>query len=278
MTPEPARSWVRRHPLAVFFGLAYLFSWSCWIPILVSGGTVRPGVGWPTDLPGLAGPLLAAVVTTAVVDGRAGLAAFWRGVFRWRIGWWWLTVPIVLAAGAIGMLATGAPLSTTDLTEYPGVPAALGAVLTVAVVFVFNGLGEEAGWRGFAARRMLRERSLTETALLIALAWIPWHLPLFFIMATFRGFSPGALVGWSLGLVSGSIVLAWLFRGSRGSVLLVAAWHTSYNFTSATPAASGVPAAVTSTLVMVAAAVILIRERSIRRSVVPAAFRRGSPS
>ena len=42
------------------------------------------------------------------------------------------------------------------------------------------------------------------------------------------------------------------------SVLLVALWHTAYNVTSATAVTDGLPAALTSTVVMVAAVVIVI--------------------
>lgn len=265
MTPnsEPAnepsrlaavRAGVSRHPLVVFFALAYLLSWSWWIPIYMAGDTVRKGIGWPTHIPGLLGPLLAAVITTATLEGRAGLRRLGRGIVRWRAGWWWLVIPVTLGAGAIGVLASGKPVTAADLTGYSGVSTELGGVLTVAFVFVFNGIGEEAGWRGFAVERMLRNRSLTSTSLLIVLAWAPWHLPMFFIVDTFRGFSPLEMVGWLLGLASGSFVLTWLFRGSGGSVPLVAAWHTAYNFTTVTPVA----AAVTSMLVLTAALIIAV--------------------
>lgn len=46
--------------------------------------------------------------------------------------------------------------------------------------------------------------------------------------------------------------------GSGNSVLLVAAWHTAFNLTSATKATSGLVAAMSSTVVMVAAVVISV--------------------
>lgn len=247
------RVWVAKHPLVVFFVLTYLLSWSWWIPIFLSGGIVRAGVGWPTHLPGLLGPLIAALITTGIADGRPGIRRLARSIFRWRTGWWWLAVPITLTAGAIGVLASGVGVSVSDLTDYSGVPSDLGAVLTIVLVFAVNGIGEEAGWRGFAADRLLERRTVVTTSLLLVIAWAGWHLPLFFIVDTFRGFSPVGIVGWVLGLTCGSLVLTWLFRRSGGSVLLVAAWHTAYNFASLTP----VSAAVTSMLVLVAALLVV---------------------
>ena len=54
------------------------------------------------------------------------------------------------------------------------------------------------------------------------------------------------------------MVLTYLYRGSGNSILLVAAWHTAFNLTSATKATSGLVAAISSTAVMIAAIVIAV--------------------
>jgi RsiW-degrading membrane proteinase PrsW (M82 family) len=56
-------------------------------------------------------------------------------------------------------------------------------------------------------------------------------------------------------------VLTRLYVGSGRSVLLVALWHTAFNFTTATTATQGLSAAITSTAVMVAAVVVLVQAR-----------------
>ncbi len=175
-------------------------------------------------------------------------------------------MPITLAVGAIGLAFSGGDLATEDLWTYSGVGTSLGAVPTILIVFLFNGLGEEAGWRGFAVPRLLRNRSLTATSLIVAAMWAPWHLPLFFMMESFEAFTVPEIVGWVVGLTAGSFLLTWLYRGSGGSVLLVAIWHTTFNFLSATPAASGTVAAITSTAVMIAAATIVVADRRSRRA------------
>src|SRR4051794_1645248 len=84
---------VRRRPVLSFFLLAYALSWGWCVPLVIRGDTVRAGVGWPTGLPAFLGPVLAAVVLTGVVDGRAGLHDLWSRAIRWRVGWsWWLLV------------------------------------------------------------------------------------------------------------------------------------------------------------------------------------------
>jgi uncharacterized membrane protein YdjX (TVP38/TMEM64 family) len=68
-----------------------------------------------------------------------------------------------------------------------------------------------------------------------------------------------------IGLIAGSFVLSWLYRGSGSSILLVSVWHTAFNFTSATAARSGAVAAITSTPVMMAASAVVITDWWWRR-------------
>ena len=260
------RRWVSEHPFPAFIMLAYTLSWAYWIPLALGDDAVRAGVGWPSQMPGLLGPAIAAVIVTSLADGRVGLADLWSRITRWRVGWWWLSVLVILLAGAVAIAATDGFRDTADLTLYSGISVGIGPLSTIVFALVVNGFGEEIGWRGFLADRLLHNHSLTVTALIVALVWAPWHTPLFFLMSSFQGFSPGEIVGWTLGLTAGSFVLVWLYRGSGMSILLVAVWHVAFNFTSATEAGNGVVAAVTSTLVMVAAVVIIINDWWSRRS------------
>ena len=216
---------------------------------------------------GLVGPAVAAVFVTAMVHGRDGVRDLAQRIARWRVGWWWLSVIALLLAGTLGLAISGNTSDNGDLTRYSGVPSIIGAAATVILVLVLNGFGEEIGWRGFLAGDLLRRRGVSVAALLVTLAWAPWHIPLFFLVGSFEGFSVGEVVGWVIGLTAGSLVLTWLYAGSGRSILLVAVWHTAFNFTSGTPAADGVAAAVTSTLVMIAAVAIVVAD--LRRAATP---------
>jgi hypothetical protein len=72
-------------------------------------------------------------------------------------------------------------------------------------------------------------------------------------------------VGWSAGLLAGSVVLTALYRSAAASVPVVAAWHTAFNLGSATEGTTGLPAAVLSMLVMVAALAVVLVDRGARR-------------
>jgi membrane protease YdiL (CAAX protease family) len=260
------RAWVRAHPIVAYVALAYLFSWLYWIPLALGPQTIKPGVGWPSHLPGLLGPAIAAIIVTALAGGRAALTELWQRLTKVRTGLWWLSVVAILLAGAIGLTLAGGVDDPAALTQYNGLSASLSPLLSIALVILINGIGEEMGWRGFLADRLLKRHSLIVTSLLVALVWAPWHTPLFFFVGSFEGFSLGATVGWVIGLTAGSFVLTWLYKGSGRSILLVAVWHTAFNFTSATPAATGMVAAFSSTLVMVAAvAIVLLDWRRSRK-------------
>ena len=163
---------------------------------------------------------------------------------------------LALGLGAV-WVREGTPFPP-GVSSYTGAPD-LGFALTFLLVAVVNGLGEEAGWRGYLADRLLPRHGLLRSATYVAVAWAIWHWPLFLVVDSFRGLGV-AVVGWLLGLYAGSIVLTWLYAAGGRSILLVALWHTAYNFTSATAVTGGLPAALTSTAVMVAAVAIVVHE------------------
>ncbi len=254
--------------LVTFVALAFTFSWLWWVPMAVRGQVVTPGQGWPTHLPGLMGPAFAAVVVTLGWQGTGALRDLGRRAVRWRgVGRWWWSLPAILALGAVGVAlsaATGDPVDLGGLAEYSGAPV-VSVVLLVGYVLLVNGYGEELGWRGLLADSLVDRVGEVRAALLVAVAWATWHLPLFWVVDSFRAMG-WASIGWVLGLLAGSVVLTRLYVGSGRSVLLVALWHTAFNVTTATTATQGLSAAITSTAVIVAAVVVLVRARARERA------------
>lgn len=250
-------------PIVAYVVLAYLLSWMWWIPMAVSGTVVGPGQGWPTHLPGLLGPAIAAVVVTAVSQGRQGLGDLWARIVRWRVSWVYYLIILVTAAMALIPLLSEVDLGAEGFFLYSGAPAV--GLWVVLFVLLVNGFGEEIGWRGFLADRLLDRFSPAVTALIVWVVWAGWHAPLFLVVGNFRELGAAGSVGWLVGIGFGSVFLTWLYKSASRSILIVALWHTAYNFTTATKATAGVAAAVASTLVIVASVVILLRRASWRR-------------
>lgn len=239
----------------------------------MTGTAARNGQGWPSHLPGLLGPAVAALVVTFATKGRAGVRRLLARLHPGRVPLWgW---GVVVATGGLCLL----PLLTHgsgDPLSYSGAPTWGPAVLLY--VLVVNGIGEELGWRGYLVEELAARMRLTGVAVTVWAVWALWHLPLFLVVTNLRDLGWGGRLGWLLGLLCGSVVLTWLYlRGGR-SVLLVAVWHLVFNLATATDWTAGVPAAVASTVVMVGGVVVLALPSSWRRpGVVGAPTAPGAP-
>lgn len=238
-----------------FVVVAYALSWSWWIPLAISGTTVDQGQGWPTHLIGLAGPGLAAVIVTGLGDGRAGLRDLGSRVVRWRVGWRWYALIAATVMLVAVPLFTKSGLVAHDLVRYSGAPSV--GLTVVPYVLVVNGFGEEIGWRGFLAERLLDQTDRGRTALIVWPIWALWHLPLFWIVESFLEFGIAGTLGWAIGIGFGSVFLTWLYSSAKRSILVVALWHCAYNFAAATEAGSGVGAVVATAAVVVVAIAVL---------------------
>lgn len=237
--------------IATYLLVTVVWSWSWWAPLALSGTHTLPGMLWPTHLIGLIGPAVGAFITTAIFDGRAGVRALIARTFRWRVRWWWYAVIALTAVGAIA----SAVVDPNGALVYSGAP--LIGPFVVVYVLILNGFGEEIGWRGFFADALLKRHSTGVTALVVWLVWGMWHLPLFWVVQNFIDLGVGGTIGWAAGILCGSVLLTWMYKASGLSILVVALWHTAYNFSTATESTAGVSAAVISTVVMAAAVVLL---------------------
>ena len=163
-------------------------------------------------------------------------------MFRWRAGWrWWLICLSrlgVLAVVLAGMAVAGKSIPARDqFARFSGLPSAWGAIAMTIAVVVINGFGEETGWRGYALPGLqLRFGPVTAT-LILAVGWAAWPTPQFFLLDTYKGFSPPMVPVFFVGLACGAIVLTWLYNHAA-SILAVTVWHGLYNVTGGTAAAT----------------------------------------
>ena len=260
--------WLRRHRLVAFFVIAYTFSWAIWIPMALVGLRVTQGSAWPSQVPGLFGPMVAAFAMSAIVGGRVGVRGLVVRMARWRVSPRWYLVALsplaffALAAVAIAATGGGWP-NLAALGKSSGFP--LVAAPVMGLLLLGAGYAEETGWRGYAVQEMMKKTSLLKTAVVIGCLWALWHAPLAFVIANYRDMGLAIVPMLLLGMVSGSIILAWLYRASGGSILIVALWHATYNLVSGTAAAHGLVAAVVTSAVMVWAVAIVVAEVRSRR-------------
>ncbi|WDZ83614.1 CPBP family intramembrane glutamic endopeptidase [Micromonospora cathayae] len=257
---RPDRSAVGWPVVVGYALLAYASSWACWLPLLMTGRVVRVG-GSATHLPGLLGPALAALLVAAVLARRGRPVGMRARLTRWRIGRWWLVACSPLAMVGLGAAVAalaGDPPAPGDFGLVNGFPQ-WGVVGVLGLLVLVNGLGEETGWRGFLQPRLQRGLRPLVAVVVLTGIWVGWHLPLFAVLSSYRGFSVGTLVGFTIGILCGAVVLGWLWNRT-GSVPAVAVWHALYNLGAATVAATGTMAAVVTTLVIGQAVVLVVAE------------------
>ena len=245
---------IRRHPLGGFYGITFLVSWGYWVTDALAGGR------W-SHAPGLVGPMVAAIVVTAITKGVAGTQDLASRMLRWRVrpGWYlWVLAPVGVAVGMTALVATDRgrfppPGEWSEMSGFVSIPG----WATLAVILVINGLGEETGWRGFALPAFRLGQSEITASLLVAIPWAAWHAPTFFIDSAYRDFPVLLLPGWLLGFFALSVVMTWVYEGARSSILL-ALLHASLNVATATRATDGAVAGVVS-MAVIAWSLVIVR-------------------
>jgi membrane protease YdiL (CAAX protease family) len=217
LTIERGGSWratIARHQLSAFFVLAFMFSWYPWIIALARGR-----VSGPNPL----GPLVAALVVAGIASGWSGLRELLGRMVRVRYGLQWYAVifgtPIAFCAVAIAIMAAcGYPVSWPAAAAWRELPDRF------IFIFLFIGLGEEPGWRGFALPRLQKKQTPFMASLILAPIWALWHLPLMG-----NEFPAPVIPAFLISLLGGTLIQTWLFNRTRGSVFAQVLFHATVN-------------------------------------------------
>ena len=220
------RSLILRFPVASYFVLAYLISW---------GGSFA--FGGPKFLRGeslvlndllrmgslmLAGPVLAGIGMTYLVDGKAGVRALFARMLKGRVGLrWYAAALLVFPALILGLLwALGALVSP----DYAPTFVAYGIVGGLCAGFF-----EETGWMGFAFPRMEAKLGTWRATICLALLHGVWHG-----MAGYLGEAGSYgeywlvrfIAMWIVAMTAMRVLLVWIYANT-GSLLLAQLTHAS---------------------------------------------------
>jgi membrane protease YdiL (CAAX protease family) len=91
-------------------------------------------------------------------------------------------------------------------------------------IFLFIGLGEEPGWRGFALPRLQQRHTPFVASLIIAPIWALWHLPLMG-----NEFPLAVIPAFLISLAGGTLIQTWLFNRTNDSVFAQMLFHATVN-------------------------------------------------
>ena len=229
MSRSSVRERVVRHPVALFFIVAYTVSWLGFLPTVLG---VDEGFGGLNLLIAQFGPALAG---GALLWYTGGSIREWIGrIARWRVPLRWWVATIAIPVVVFGTTSVGFVLLGYE-PELSRLPDPLMTFLpTLIGLSLIAGLGEEPGWRGFALPRLQERYGPVSATLLLGTVWAFWHLPVFFVdPRSSHGITDPIVLGGMVLLTAVGIVLyaffyTWIYNHT-GSILLMMLLHGGFN-------------------------------------------------
>src|SRR5882762_569377 len=209
-------------------GMAPLFFYQLDLSKLTFSSQIPLIVGIGIELTAYA-TTLAAMAVAGFMLGGVGIKRLLRPVILWRVGVHWYAIALVgpsllFLAGDVIRFAIGAALLGTWLA----VPSAAAFAFLIGAL-IAGSFGEEVGWRGVGQREVQQKYGALRAAVLVGVIWSLWHL--------WPVAAPGGLgaTTWSeagltfIRLIATSVIYAWLFNSTRGSLLIVMLAHAGHN-------------------------------------------------
>ena len=202
----------------------------------------------------IAGPSVAGVLLTGLLDGTAGLRQLVSRLRRWRVGARWylvalLTGPFVMGATVFGLSLVSREFRPDILTAGDKVSIVVFGIAVGLMVGVF----EELGWTGFALPRLRRRYGVLTTGVVMGLPWGAWHLPMFAGTTDPEGTVPAALVvavllfAW---LPPYRVLMVWVYDRTQ-SLLIAMLMHAPISVTTYVLASEATSTAAVLTPVLV---------------------------
>lgn len=241
------KTFIKRHPVLTYYILVFLISWGG-ILILAGPGGI-PGTKAQVEalfpymlLVLFAGPSLAGILSTILVDGRVGLRDLRSRLLRWRVGARWYAVALLFAPLLVAAVLLALSLFSPEYL--PGILNTSNKVFLllfgIAWGLIGGGFLEELGWTGFAVPKLRLRHGAVMTALIVGFLWGVWHFLIAFwssgslagedslaiFVAGFLAFYLGALPAYRVLMVwvydrTGSLPVAMLMHASLSASTLI---------------------------------------------------------
>lgn len=231
------RALARRHPVGLFLAITYAATAAIFaLPLLSNAGLGVIDV----DLPGAAPFILlstfalagAAFAVTAMADGREGVRALRRRVFRFRVNPAWYLVGFLLLplAGIAAAMAFTGLEPVANLMADPNIVVST-VLIGGLVAFVLVNWWEETGWTGFALHRL--QPRLGPIGASAVTTWLQaiLHLPLVFIAdgVTDGRVAPDQIPFYLVALfvlpIPVRLVITWIYNSTGRSLPIVGLYH-----------------------------------------------------
>ncbi|MBU0469106.1 MAG: CPBP family intramembrane metalloprotease [Candidatus Omnitrophica bacterium] len=235
------RNIISKHPVISFFTLTYLINWIGFslhsaglfpaiyeLPLIYNENVVavfrvrRTLLNWA--------PNFAAMIVIGTTHGWSGIYNLFKKFTIWRVGikLWIraLLIPVLISIAAIFLHSSiGGKIDLSLISCLPMI-----FLLRFCFSLSTGGIGEEAGWRGFALPIMQKRFGAFGASLLIGFVWAFLHMPMWFL----RQWDILTITYFVVAVICLSILLTWFYNKTNGSLLIVAVVHGMFNILDAT--------------------------------------------
>ncbi|HEY6251573.1 MAG TPA: CPBP family intramembrane glutamic endopeptidase [Candidatus Angelobacter sp.] len=221
----PQALFIRRHPAASYFTLAFTISWTGALvvaaPHLLRHEPLPKMTGILMFPAMLLGPSVTGIFLTRIIDGSSGLRSLFSRMLAARFALRWyaaLLIPPVLVPLVLLCLERFVSSVYAPRHFFFGIAFAIPA-----------GLLEEIGWMGYAFPKLQAGNNRLLAGILLGLLWSLWHLPVIDFLgaaAPHGAYWLPFFLAFALAMTAMRVLIAWIYANT-GSVLLAQVMHVS---------------------------------------------------
>ena len=250
------KSLIQKNTLVAYYLLAVAITTVAVLPIIFSmQGIIPQKVSQEWHPLGALGPILAACLVAYFTRGKSGLSDYIESLRNAQFSlklFLFSICPLLVYPILAVVIPLFSEQTGQSFTQFSSV-----WWISLLISSLAYGIGEEAGWRGFALPRLQARMNAWWSIFILTVFHALWHIPFFFYRLQFDGI--GATVGFFIGMLAGGIFMTYLYNESGGKTLLPIIFHTAINVNSQLSFATrpGI-AYATSTILMIAAVIVVI--------------------
>jgi membrane protease YdiL (CAAX protease family) len=98
----------------------------------------------------------------------------------------------------------------------------IGSIISVMLIIIVGGVGEEIGWRSFLQTTLEKRCSVLISSIIVGTMWGLWHIDRWFLGITFMSIMV-------LATVSFSIIMALILKDTNNNIIISTVLHSLFN-------------------------------------------------
>lgn len=209
---------------------------------------------------------LAAIVMIYSSKDKLLIKDYWNRVFnikRIKGKWWAITLLLIPLINSIAIVLStfwGKSLQQFQFSE----KFLANPLIFLVLILAYGPIPEELGWRGYGIDSLRTRFNLFVSSIILAIIWIVWHIPFFFLEGSYQNhlssYLPG-LIAFNAALIPTEIITDWIFYKNNRSTLTAILFHFSINFSGEILKFDMLTKVIQAALLFVFAAIIVLTDK-----------------